>query len=467
MKFNDYMNQYLNEVAFGTGKMETAANVLASYLAKKYFGSLYPYGGKSNYSEKYQKSNGNSGIGYRFISDTGKALRIDFDASARGELSGVTMWNDLKDDRPTYYITIPTMFNSIQAAQYIVSSILDTGSAASIQSLSESIVNEKPRTDLDKSLLDSNGNLKRFAWDAEKKFGIDLKGKNANQIKAAVKAIKMEKAGQESTSRDQDVIDATKALTNKKYADVDTIFEDLKDLVNMVVKGSQPSLLVTGSAGTGKTYSISSVIKQTLGAEGSKWVLAKGKVTPAGLYSVLFANRKKLIVFDDSDSVFGDKDAINILKAALDSYDTRTISWYSKSTQDVTNFTADELEEYFEKVEVQIKEGDPKVKLPNRFEFSGKIVFISNLQSSQIDNAVKSRSFVIDITLAREDMIKRIESILPQIGGNVDIKVKKEVLVELKNYEGAEAITMRSFLKALRVRESGSSRWRELVKNYV
>jgi hypothetical protein len=71
---------------------------------------------------------------------------------------------------------------------------------------------------------------------------------------------------------------------------------------------------------------------------------------------------------------------------------------------------------------------------------------------------VKSRSFVIDITLSREDLLKRIESILPQIGGKVDIKTKKEVLTELKNYSGTELVTMRSFLKALRIAESGSAR---------
>lgn len=45
-----------------------------------------------------------------------------------------------------------------------------------------------------------------------------------------------------------------------------------------------------------------------------------------GLYMALFINRDKLIVFDDCDSVFGNIDSVNILKAALDSYDTRMVS---------------------------------------------------------------------------------------------------------------------------------------------
>ena len=474
MKIKDWLlannKNILLEAAYGSGNMEKAANLLAIYLAKKYFGILYPWGGKKNYSEKYKKSNGNTGIGYRFITDSGKACRIDFDSTGNGTLTGVTIWDNIKNEAPSTYINIPTLFNTIEATQYIISTILQTGSVTTLQSLQESTVNEAKAnltSNYHPSLLGPDGKLKRFAWDAQKKFGIDITNKTADQIKTAIKSIKVEKAGIEQTSRDDDVTKAQTTLDSKKYADVDTIFEDLKDLVNMVVKGSQPSLLITGSPGTGKTYSVSEVIKKELGSEGSEWVVAKGKVTPMGLYSVLFANRKKLIVFDDSDSVFGDKDAINILKAALDSYDTRMVSWYSKSTQDVTNFSAKELDDFYANVEQQIKDGDPKIKLPNRFEFFGKIIFISNLESRQVDTAVKSRSFVIDITLSRSDLLKRIESVLPKIGGDTDIKIKREVFDTLKDYEGAEDINMRSFLKALRVRESGSSRWKELIRNYV
>jgi hypothetical protein len=164
------------------------------------------------------------------------------------------------------------MLNTIQAVQAIASAVITTGSAASVQSsLSEDTLSEAaPRKGLHPSLTNSDGILKRFAWDAEKHFGISLEGKTADQIKAAVKAIKVERGGGETTSRDSEAKTAANTLAAKKYADVDTIFEDLKDLVNMVVKGSQPSLLVTGSPGTGKTYSINNVVKQHLGSEGSK-----------------------------------------------------------------------------------------------------------------------------------------------------------------------------------------------------
>jgi len=52
----------------------------------------------------------------------------------------------------------------------------------------------------------------------------------------------------------------------------------------------------------------------------------KGKSSPFGLYSTLYMNRNKLIVFDDMDSVFKDTDTVNMLKAALDSTGENTVN---------------------------------------------------------------------------------------------------------------------------------------------
>lgn len=59
-------------------------------------------------------------------------------------------------------------------------------------------------------------------------------------------------------------------LDNKKYADADTIFDDLVALTNMVIHANQPSLLVTGMAGVGKTFTVENVVKQSLGSEGKR-----------------------------------------------------------------------------------------------------------------------------------------------------------------------------------------------------
>ena len=141
-------------------------------------------------------------------------------------------------------------------------------------------------------------------------------------------------------------------------------FDFLTDLTSMVVNDITPSLIVTGEGGLGKTHSVKSTIAQN-GLETNEYVFFKGYSTARGLYNTLFDNNGKLIVFDDCDSVLEDKVALNILKSALDSYETREISWMAKMTK-----------------------GDV---YPNQFNFTGRVIFISNKNKDKIDEAVLSR----------------------------------------------------------------------------
>ena len=142
-------------------------------------------------------------------------------------------------------------------------------------------------------------------------------------------------------------------------------FEFLDDLTSMVITGVTPSLVVTGPGGNGKTNSVKRTIESNE-LEDKDFVFFKGYSTARGLYNTLFDNNGKLIIFDDCDSVLDDKVSKNILKSALDSYEDRTISWLSKMTK------ADEY--------------------PSQFNFTGRIIFISNKSKDSIDGALKSRS---------------------------------------------------------------------------
>jgi len=219
------------------------------------------------------------------------------------------------------------------------------------------------------------------------------------------------------------------------------------------------------------TYTITKKIKEMIGPEGDKWVHIKGKLSPLGMYQAIFLNREKLIVFDDADSVFANQDTVNMLKAALDSYEERVISWISPTTVDVSRMSSEDLLAFYTEIEEMLRT-DPsgKIKFPNKFEFTGRIIFISNLPESKIDSAIKSRSFVIDITLNASDVFKRMESILEHIGGDAPIEEKKEVLDYLKdNVAGMDGkeVNMRTFILAMRIKQSGTSRWKDMVIRYT
>jgi Cdc6-like AAA superfamily ATPase len=210
------------------------------------------------------------------------------------------------------------------------------------------------------------------------------------------------------------------------------MFTNLERLTKMVGRGIQPSLVITGMAGVGKTHLVKETLRQMGLKESYDFEHFKGKATAAGLYMTLYANSDKIVVLDDCDSVFKDDDAVNILKAALDSYDTRQISYIS------TKPLKDEF-------------GEP---IPSRFEFTGKIIFISNISQSKLDEAIRSRSFVADISMNTEQMFVRMEQLMPTMERSIPLAAKEQALSIMKELDaqyGGVDINLRSFIKAARI----------------
>lgn len=216
-------------------------------------------------------------------------------------------------------------------------------------------------------------------------------------------------------------------------------FEFLKNLTNMVICEISPSLIITGEGGLGKTYSVLETIGESF-LEKSGWVQFKGFSTARGLYNTLFDNNGKLIVFDDCDSILEDKVALNILKSALDSYDTRTISWMSKMNKS---------DEY-----------------PNQFNFTGRIIFISNKAKSSIDQAILSRSLTVDLSMTKEEKIERMSHILENILPSYPVNVKKDALDFLTS-EKSDNLTIRSLIAVSKIRMTFQEGWRDMASYMI
>ena len=215
-----------------------------------------------------------------------------------------------------------------------------------------------------------------------------------------------------------------------EYGNPEILFKDLDRYIQMIIEKKQPSLVITGSPGVGKTFMVTKQLKEA----GVDFTHIKGRSTPAGLYTALYENKDKIVVVDDCDSVFKNEDAVNILKGALDSYDKREISWLvakpliSSSGQ----------------------------KIPTKFIFNGGIIFISNLSQKKIDYAIKSRSFVLEVSLSPEDMIKRMEEELPNIEKEIPMAVRKTAMrMIVSNYKSAKhlELSMRTLIKAIKIVE--------------
>ena len=146
-------------------------------------------------------------------------------------------------------------------------------------------------------------------------------------------------------------------------------------------------------------------------------------------------------LFDDCDSVLRDPVSLNLLKGALDSYERRIISWRA-----------------------DIRDED----LPTSFEFRGRVIFISNLGSNQIDQAIISRSMAVDLTMTTQQKVDRMRHL---------IETSKDFLAEHIHAHKMEALnlveelqdkvkelSLRTLIQVTKIRKSGGAGWRNLAE---
>ena len=199
-----------------------------------------------------------------------------------------------------------------------------------------------------------------------------------------------------------------------------------------------PSLVVTGGPGNGKSHTIINTIQENGLTEGENYVVFKGYSTARGLYNTLYDHNGKLIVFDDCDSVLEDKTSLNILKSALDSYDKRTISWMAKLGKS---------DEY-----------------PNQFDFTGRVIFISNKDKSDMDDAILSRSLSVDLSMTGDEKIQRMTHVLPQILPDIDIRIKQDALDFLRANKDKDSVNLRSLIMVSKIRKEFPRKWRGIAE---
>lgn len=252
-----------------------------------------------------------------------------------------------------------------------------------------------------------------------------------------------------------DIEVAVAAATEKQNRfSIDERFSFVEKLVTMVATGVQPSAVITGSGGLGKTYTVT----KTLENNGYKdisdlaefqvgsvvntrkcFTTVKGFSTAKGLYRTLFENNKSVIVFDDCDAVLKDPVALNLLKGALDSYGKRIISW-----------NADMRDE----------------DLPRSFNFEGRVIFISNMDQSKIDQAIRSRSMLIDLEMTTDQKIERMETIskMEEFLPEYDAKVKADALALIREVKDeCSEISLRTLISVAKIRASNPKDFKDLA----
>lgn len=239
-------------------------------------------------------------------------------------------------------------------------------------------------------------------------------------------------------------------------------FDMMADIIDEVVDGELNAAVIVGRGGTGKSHTVFERIEaagyvriqnadsapmdkdedEDGPAEGEtlefvkEYVLVKGGVSATDLFKLLFNNRNRLVVFDDSDTCIEDEIRQNLLKAVLDTYDVREVTWLSQFLRN---------------------QG-----YPTAFEFTGKVVFISNKKMADFPQAIKSRALLLDLDMTNAELVERVRNIAHILLPNLDPEARTQLVDFIDVYRDAlKDLSIRTFQTAAPLMKRAN--WQSLV----
>lgn len=241
-------------------------------------------------------------------------------------------------------------------------------------------------------------------------------------------------------------------------------FDAVAQMTKMVSSGDATSLIVSGPAGVGKTFGVTDTLERLkVRGDVKEFDIVKGYARPSALYALLYKMRKpgQVLVIDDCDSVFRDEDAMNLLKAALDSSKSRTISWRSR--------TRIEIEDDYGNIDI----------VPHKFDYEGSVIFLTNLDFDQLIEknnkmaphfeALTSRSHYIDIGIdGMKEKFLRVADVavhcgmFKQMGLSED--TQKDILQwMLDNKNSIREMSLRMAKKLADLANNSNDNWRTIA----
>lgn len=237
-------------------------------------------------------------------------------------------------------------------------------------------------------------------------------------------------------------------------------FEALEIMSEATGKGINRSLIVSGPAGLGKSFTVEAKMAE-LESKGHNVVYIKGYVRPLALYKLLYETRfsNSVLVFDDSDSIFHDDVSMNLLKGACDSTDRRVLHWLSRSLERESD-----------------EDGE---NIPEKFEFEGSIIFITNYDFDSLIasgnklaphfEALVSRSHYLDLAMkTKMDYLVRIKQVVR--GGMLKSRglntIDETLIMQFieNNVDRLRELSLRMVVKISGLYKMDKSNWQKLAK---
>lgn len=242
-------------------------------------------------------------------------------------------------------------------------------------------------------------------------------------------------------------------------------FEMLDKITDACAMGTVRGLVVSGPPGIGKSFGVERQLKNAnlfrkLAGKDPLYEIVSGGVSSVGLYQKLYYNRapNQVIVFDDADGVLFDEECLNLMKASLNSGDTRRLCWNKESRT-----LADS-------------------EIPNAFDFEGSVIFLSNIdfertiakgsRISQHLEAIMSRCHYLDLEIGTmRDKLLRIKQVVRE-GMLRPYDFERDQVEEIlefvmDNSEYMREVSLRAVKKIADFVKVDSKQWKSLAESTV
>ena len=233
-------------------------------------------------------------------------------------------------------------------------------------------------------------------------------------------------------------------MADRERISFEAQLDDLENLLKLTVNGAANAIFIAGRGGVGKTHTTEKVLADMGLKDGAGYFKNTGSTTAAGMYSLLFRYRNDIILFDDSDDAFKDQESRNLLKAATDTKKLRKLVW-NKMGKNVVDPDED----------MSPEEMLDSGLIPRYFEFTGKIIFITNLKMDKLDpdGALRTRAYIIDIDPTEGEIYDFMDRIVDKIkleeGLTLDLKARKNVVALLRKGKSKQSPNLRKLSRGL------------------
>lgn len=236
-------------------------------------------------------------------------------------------------------------------------------------------------------------------------------------------------------------------------------YQSMETLISAVASNTVNSLVIAGAAGLGKSFTVNKVLSEINSGSEYNYVFHRGYLRASHLFRLLWENRHKgqTIVLDDTDSIFGDETALNILKAALELKSTRRIGWGSEK-------------------EFLDEDGDV---IPRYFDYEGSVIFLTNLAFHDLIasnnkysphlSALESRSLVLDLGIKtkKEYLIKIRQTVASGMLREKGFSSSEEsIIMEFveSNVDNLRELSLRMVEKIASLFKLNKDNWKILAK---